>query len=121
MGINELVVVGAVSAAVLASGAGVAAAEASTRSDVCGAGRVCIYKYPDFRVKIGERAAGGGVVDIPPALGRQVSSWRNQTRVNAALYEGPGGRGRCITLRALGSDADLQGSEVTSWRTDRGC
>lgn len=124
MNVRKLAVSAVITGAVITGGIGVAAADASTRAENCGANRVCLYLNADFTGKFAERAPGGPVVNVSATYDNQMSSWRNLTNTDAAWYEDANGRGRCVTMGARTSDSSIdwsQDDELSSWKTSGGC
>jgi hypothetical protein len=110
-------------AVVLLSGVGVAVNAQAAFSE-CNANRSCMWGNNDFVFLIGERAPGGGLVNLTGDRNNQMDSWGNRTTVNSAGYDGAGGAGACQTFAAGSRDnnvAPWNSDEISSWRTDRGC
>lgn len=90
----------------------------------CDANRACIYDGNGFVGIIGERAAGGGVVNVPSSYNDKMDSWENKTNTDAAWYYNANGGGNCREMDSLSEDSNvnvLNSDELSSWRTDRGC
>jgi hypothetical protein len=82
-----------VSMRVLASSVLVAAAGVATVPQVaqagnplCGASRVCIYDDLNWVGLLGERAAGGGSVNVGSGSNDKMSSWENKTSTNGRWH-----------------------------------
>lgn len=119
MTIKKLIVVGAAAVGML----GLPGAASAGGAD-CDANRACIYDGNNFVGIIGERASGGGVVNVPSAFNDKMDSWENKTSIDAAWYYDVGGNGDCVEMDSLNEDNDINvfdSDELSSWRTDRGC
>ena len=110
--------------AVLAMTAGGVAVSAQASFSECNANRSCMWGNNDFVFLIGERAPGGGLVNLAGDRNNQMDSWGNRTTVNSAGYGSANGGGDCQTFTAGSRDnnvATWNSDEVSSWRTNRGC
>jgi hypothetical protein len=100
------------------------AAPASASFAECDANRACMWGNNDFQWLIGERAAGGGLVNLTGDHNNQMDSWGNRTTRNAAGYGSTNGSGDCQTFSAGSRDnnvASWNSDEITSWKTNGGC
>lgn len=90
----------------------------------CDANRVCLWGNTNFVWLIGERAPGGGWVNLVGDRNDQMQSWANRTTTNGAAYDEWNGVGACLTLWAVSNEDDVGWFEAnvkSSWRTNRGC
>ena len=112
-----------VTASIVLTVIGVSGGAQAAFSD-CDANRSCMWGNNDFVFLIGERAPGGGLVNLTGDANNQMDSWGNRTTVNSAGYGGANGTGDCQTFTAGSRDnnvAPWNSDEVSSWRTNRGC
>lgn len=107
--------------------AGITAAAGSLDgAPTCGPGlHVCLYANNGYQGEIGDRAAGGGVANIPSAYDNSMDSWWNETDTRAIWWYGANGTGTCNYLAKASRDGNIgvfPSDELTSWATDgRSC
>jgi hypothetical protein len=90
----------------------------------CDANRSCMWGNNDFVFLIGERAPGGGLVNLTGDRNDQMDSWGNRTTTNSAGFGNANGGGDCQTFTAGQRDNDVaffNSDEVSSWKTNGGC
>ncbi len=86
--------------------------------------RSCIWGNNDYAWIIGERAPGGGLVNLSGEVNNQMDSWGNRTTVNSAGYDGANGGASCQTFSAGSRDNNVSfenSDEISSWKTNGGC
>lgn len=72
----------------------------------------------------GDRAPGGGIVNVTGDRNDEMDSWKNITPRPARWYEDNDGRGSCSTLGADDSDNNVafwNSDQLSSWATNGGC
>jgi len=102
----------------------VAIVGAQASLDQCNSNRVCMWGNNDFKWLIGERAPGGGLVNLSGDRNDEMDSWANRTVIDAAGYATSNGRGDCQTFGRISNNNNVSywsSDEVSSWRTNRGC
>lgn len=93
-------------------------------SNLCDANRVCIYDRADWVGLLGQRSAGGGLVNVSSGANDLTSSWENKTSTNARFYEHADGKGFCVEMTKRLEDnyvGDAYNDKLTSWATNGGC
>lgn len=93
-------------------------------SNLCDASRNCIYIDINWVGLLGQRAAGGGLVNVSSSANDKMSSWENKTGTNSRWYVDANGGSTCYTMSAfresswVGSTAN---DKLTSWATNGAC
>lgn len=92
----------------------------------CGgaAHHACIYSSDNWVGEIGDRGAGGGVVNVNTAYNDQMDSYWNETNTHARWYYNANGGGTCTNMSASTKDDNINvfsSDELTSWATNGLC
>lgn len=91
----------------------------------CGSGRMCLWGNNDFKWKIGDRAAGGGVTNLTGDANDEMDSWANRSASwTGCMYDDPNGSGSTDTMGKNSNDnnvAPWNSDDKSSWRTRYGC
>lgn len=111
-------------AAIAAAGLFIAPQTAVAGSNLCDANRVCIYDHANWVALLGQRSAGGGLVNVSSSANDLTSSWENKTGTGARWYEHANGGGFCRSMPSFSEDnyvGDNSNDKLSSWATNRVC
>lgn len=125
-GMFRLIAVLALTLVALATTVGTRATQPAGASlSACGSGRMCLWGNNDFKWKIGDRAAGGGVTNLKGDANDEMDSWANRSASwTGCMYDDPNGAGSTDTMGKNSNDnnvAPWNSDDKSSWRTRYGC
>lgn len=96
---------------------GVSAANAAVAS--CSSGRVCVYDNINYGTQLGWRTGGFALQDVSSGNNDKMSSWSNNSGLNACWYQNSNGGGWAFQMNQYTDNANvgtLWQDRMSSWK-----